>query len=299
LDVRRSRIARESLCASVRTVVGEGPAVVTGAGSGIGRQIALALAQARVDVVLVDIDRGRLDATAARCRDRDVRVHISALDVADRRAVLDHAARVDAELGTPTMVVAAAGVAMVGLTENEDDEAARRVLAVDYRGVRNNVEAYLPAMERRGAGTLVTVGSAFGLRAAPFQSAYSASKFAVRGYTESLQTELMRRSSPVRVHCVHPGAVRTAVARDAFYTDDAVRRRTVRVFDRLLPATSPSTAATTILSGVVRGRRRILVGADARLLDLAARLTGGPGRHRFLGAAARASRRHRDTHHRL
>ncbi|MBE7161527.1 MAG: SDR family NAD(P)-dependent oxidoreductase, partial [Williamsia herbipolensis] len=140
---------------------------------------------------------------------------------------------------------------------------------------------------------LVTIGSAFGLRASPLQSAYSASKFAVRGYTEALQTELIRRSSPVRVHCVHPGAVRTAIADDAVYTDDAVRRRTTIVFDHLLPATSPSAAARTVLGGVVRGRRRILVGADARLLDLAARVTGGPRRHRLVTASIRALRRAR------
>ncbi|MEH3154512.1 MAG: SDR family NAD(P)-dependent oxidoreductase [Gordonia paraffinivorans] len=263
---------------------------MTGAGSGIGRAVAVALADACFDVVLVDIDAERLAATADRCRGGGGHVVVDPHDVADRDAVQAHAARVEADLGVPTLVVAAAGTTMVALVENEDDDAARRVLAVNWSGVRNGVEAYLPRMEGRGRGSVVTIGSAFGLRASPLQSAYSASKFAVRGYTESVQTELIRRSSPVRVHCVHPGAVRTAIADDAVYTDDAVRRRTTRVFDRLLPATSPSSAAATILDGVVRGRRRILVGADARLLDLTARVTGGPGQHRLVAAASRTIR---------
>ncbi|GAA1893594.1 SDR family NAD(P)-dependent oxidoreductase [Williamsia serinedens] len=262
---------------------------MTGAGSGIGRAIAVAAADAGFDVALVDIDDERLAVTAARCRDRGGRVVVDRLDVADRPAVLAHAERVEADLGAPALAATAAGTTMVALVENEDDDAARRVLAVNWYGV----EAYLPRMERRGRGSLVTIGSAFGLRASPLQSAYSASKFAVRGYTEALQTELIRRSSPVRVHCVHPGAVRTAIADDAVYTDDAVRRRTTLVFDRLLPATSPSSAAETVLTGVARGRRRILVGADARLIDVAARVTGGPGRHRLLTACTRALRRAR------
>lgn len=289
----RSRSPQKAIHPSLRALASAGPAVVTGAGSGIGRALAVASADAGFDVVLADIDDERLAATAALCTGRGSRVVVDRLDVADRDAVLAHADRVETELGAPALVVTAAGTTMVSLLENEDDDAARRVLAVNWSGVRNGVESYLPRMEREGRGSLVTIGSAFGLRGCPLQSAYSASKFAVRGYTEALQTELMRRSSPVHMHCAHPGAVRTAIADDAVYTDDAVRRRTTFVFDHLLPATSPSSAAETVLAGVARGRRRILVGGDARLLDLAARVTGGPGQHRIVAASARALRRAR------
>ncbi|MGJ0120933.1 SDR family NAD(P)-dependent oxidoreductase [Williamsia sp. MIQD14] len=275
MDVLRSMMERDRLRETVDSWAHRGPAVITGAASGIGRAMAETLAGYGVEVVVSDIDEAGVEETARRCRARGTNAHNHRLDVSDRDAVYAHARSVVDLLGVPQLVVNCAGLTTIALIENERDADGRRVFEVNLDGVVNGTDAFLPEMRRAGSGHLINVSSAFGLGAAPLQSSYSASKFAVRGYTESIQLDLLRDRSPVGVHCVCPGAVRTGIARTARYTDSRVRRRVTTVFDHVIPATRPERAARTILAGVMRGRRRIVVGVDGRLLDVLTRLTGG------------------------
>lgn len=248
-------------------------AVITGAASGIGRALAIQLAADGHDLAISDIDEVGLAATRDEAARAGVQVLASHLDVADRAAVLAHAAQVEAHFGTVDLVVANAGIAAVGSVRSQRYEHLRRVIEVDFLGVVHTCEAFLPRLVAGGGGRLATVSSCFGLLAVPGNSAYNAAKFAVRGYTEALRQEVLLTGVPVEVSCVHPGGVRTAIARNALLADDHNREELVRLFDRLA-LTSPEAAARVILRGVGRGRARVLVGADAWAFDLVARVLG-------------------------
>jgi NAD(P)-dependent dehydrogenase (short-subunit alcohol dehydrogenase family) len=248
-------------------------AVITGAASGIGRALAVELAQRGAGLALSDIDGLGLARIVETCRATGVRVHHEVVDVSDRDAVVAHAAAVTEHLGAPTLVVANAGIAASGTVLGQAHEDVRRVIEVDLFGVIHTCQAFLPLLQAGGGGRLVTVSSVFGLVAAPKQSAYNAAKFGVRGYTESLRQELGLARSPITVSCVHPGAVRTAIARSALYAPDEDEETLMRFLDRMA-WTSPTRAARTILRGAAADRARILVGSDARLMELTARVGG-------------------------
>jgi NAD(P)-dependent dehydrogenase (short-subunit alcohol dehydrogenase family) len=235
--------------------------VVTGAGSGIGRALAVELAGRGARLALSDVDLDSAEETAQRCRSLGAEARAYPLDVADRAAVFSHAEQVAADFGAVHLVVNNAGVALHGLVSELRDEDFRWVMDIDFWGVVHGTQAFLPHLVE-SKGQIANVSSIFGLIAVPKQSAYNAAKFAVRGFTEALRQEMELGATGVGVSCIHPGGVRTAIARRARAAASEDKAEMAATFDKLA-RTSPPRAARTILKGLERDRARILVGPDA------------------------------------
>jgi NAD(P)-dependent dehydrogenase (short-subunit alcohol dehydrogenase family) len=270
--------------------IGEGRiAVVTGAGSGLGRALACELAVRGAQLALSDVDDAGLAETVRLAEQRGAAgVRANSLDVTDRAAVLAYADAVADQFGAVHLVINNAGVAFTGDIEELAFADIERVMDVDFWGVVNGTKAFLPHLIDSGDGHLVNISSLFGLLSTPSQGAYNAAKFAVRGFTEALRQEMLIAGHPVRVTCVHPGGVKTAIARNAGAVPSRDAAELSKFFDTRLARISPERAARTILRGVERGRARVLVGLDARLLDAFVRLTGS-GYQRVVAAAASRS----------
>jgi short-subunit dehydrogenase len=249
-------------------------AVITGAGSGIGRALAYELAARGSSLALSDVDNGGLTETAKRVAEMSARVRCDRLDVTDRSGMLAYADAVVGEFGAVHVVINNAGVAFTGHIAEMTFEDIERVMNVDFWGVVHGTKAFLPHLIASGDGTLVNVSSLFGLLAVPSQGAYNAAKFAVRGFTEALRQEMLAAGHPVRVTCVHPGGVKTAIARNARAVPSRDSAALAEFFDRRLARTSAERAARTIVRAAERGHARVLVGTDARVLDILVRLTG-------------------------
>ncbi|MDM7489826.1 MULTISPECIES: SDR family NAD(P)-dependent oxidoreductase [Rhodococcus] len=249
-------------------------AVITGAGSGIGRALALELARRGARLALSDVDTVGLEETARRARDLGAEVKADHLDVTQREAVLDYAEAVAAHFGQVNQIYNNAGIAYHGEFERSEFKDIERIMDVDFWGVVNGTKAFLPHVVASGDGHVVNVSSLFGLLSIPGQSAYNSAKFAVRGFTESLRQEMLIAGHPVKVSCVHPGGIKTAIARNAAVPDGDDQESFAQFFDRKLARTSPEDAARTIVEGVRKGRPRILVGADAKFLDAWVRAVG-------------------------
>ncbi|SER83242.1 SDR family NAD(P)-dependent oxidoreductase [Actinokineospora terrae] len=234
-------------------------AVVTGAASGIGRSLVAALVAEGARVAASDVDE--VEASDA--------VRAYRVDVADRDAVYAHADQVVADLGRVDLVVNNAGVALQGTVAQMSDDDLRWVMDIDFWGVVHGSRAFLPHLVA-SRGHLVNISSVFGLIGVPTQSAYNAAKFAVRGFTEALRQE---QSGVVGVTCVHPGGIKTAIARNARTSDPAEKESFGRSLDRVA-LTSPDRAARVILDGVRRDRARVLIGPDAYVIDLLPRVLG-------------------------
>jgi short-subunit dehydrogenase len=245
-------------------------AVVTGAASGIGRALAWELAAHGATLAISDVDEAGLAVTAQRARQMAATVRCDRLDVADRDAVLRYA---DTFEGVH-LVINNAGIAFTGDVLELAFSDIERVMDVDFWGVVNGTKAFLPHLIASGDGTLVNVSSVFGLLAAPSQGAYIAAKFAVRGFTEALRQEMLLAGHPVRVTCVLPGGVKTPIARHAGAVPGRDAAALGAFFDRRVAHTSPERAARTIIRAAERGRARVLVGSDARMLDVLVRLAG-------------------------
>jgi NAD(P)-dependent dehydrogenase (short-subunit alcohol dehydrogenase family) len=269
------------------TVVDGRVAVVTGAGSGIGRALAYELARRGARLAISDVDAAGLAETASHARAIGGPVHEQRLDVTDRAGVLAYADTVAAEYGTVNLVVNNAGIAFSGDVEAMTFAQLERVMDVDFWGVVHGTKAFLPHLIASGDGHVVNVSSLFGLLAVPGQSAYNAAKFAVRGFTESLRQEMILARHPVRVTCVHPGGVRTAIARNARAVEGTDAAKLAEFFDARLARTSPERAAKTILRAVTGNRPRAVVGLDARALDLLVRAVGPA----YQGVFSRLARR--------
>jgi NAD(P)-dependent dehydrogenase (short-subunit alcohol dehydrogenase family) len=243
--------------------------VITGAGSGIGRALARHLDARGARLALSDINLDAAQVTAASCRD----ARAERLDVADRDAVLAHADDVVEAFGRVDMVVNNAGVALAADVADQTFDDIDWLLGVNLHGVINGTQAFLPHVTAT-RGHVVNISSIFGIVAMPSQSAYNASKFAVRGYTEALALEMARARTGVGVHCVHPGGIATNIAnaaRRAGVLDDPAM---IDRFNRLALRTPAETAARIIVRGVERNRRRILVGPDAHVVAAGERLLG-------------------------
>ena len=247
--------------------------VVTGAGSGIGRAIAVELAGRGARLAISDVHEAGLEETLALCTGLGAEARGYRVDVADRAAVFAHAEQVVADYGRVHLVVNNAGVALHGAVAELTEDDFRWVMDIDFWGVVHGSQAFLPHLVASGDGQLANISSVFGLIAVPKQAAYNAAKFAVRGFTEALRQEMQSTGTPVAVSCIHPGGVRTAIARNARATASEDRADLARVFDRVAQ-TSPPRAARTILKGLERDRARILVGPDAWLLASLPRVLG-------------------------
>ena len=270
-----------------------GTAVVTGAASGIGAALAAGLAARGSHLVLLDCDADGLAAVAAAARavPSGVRVAEHVADLADPAAAVAAGAAIAAAHPETTLLVNNAGVALAGRFDQVDAEQFDAVLAVNFQAVVTMTRALLPVLTANPGSHLVALSSIFGILAPPGQTAYCASKFAVRGFLESLRGELAPMG--VGVTCVHPGGVRTNIARNAIVGTrlpaaqwELGRHR----FDQLLTL-APADAAETILGAVHRRRPRVLVGRDAVIMDKLARLLPVANGRLLSAATRRAARR--------
>jgi NAD(P)-dependent dehydrogenase (short-subunit alcohol dehydrogenase family) len=261
-------------------------AAVTGAASGIGRALAIALARDGMHVAISDVDEPGLAETAALCGRFGTRITSARVDVSERAAVHAWADAVAHEHGAVHLVANNAGVALGATIEQMTYDDLEWLFGINFWGVVHGTKAFLPHLLAAGEGHVVNVSSVFGLIAAPGQGAYNAAKFAVRGYTECLRQELELAGHRVSATCVHPGGVKTNIARSArnrhegMAGDEAARR-----FDEIA-RTTPEWAALRIVRAVQRNARRVLIGADAHAIDVLQRLTGS-GYQALTVAAAR------------
>lgn len=245
-------------------------AVITGAGSGIGRALAQVLAQKGCRLALADINEASLKETAATL---SVEAITQKLDVADRAAVYAFAGRVKQQFGTAHVVINNAGVAVSQTVNDLSWEDFEWLMGINFWGVAYGTKAFLPMLLAQNDGAIVNISSVFGIIGVPTQSAYNAAKFAVRGFTEALRHEL--KDTGVRAISVHPGGIKTNIARASrFYQDplgNSDHASMAARFDRLA-RTTPESAAATIVRGIEKGSPRVLIGADAVLIDKIQRL---------------------------
>jgi butyryl-CoA dehydrogenase len=248
-------------------------AAITGAGSGIGRSLARELAGRGAHLALCDIDEAGLAETVALCEGSGVKVTSQRVDVADRAAVEAWAEQVVSEHGRVNLVFNNAGVACAANIEGISYDDFEWLMNINFWGVVYGTKAFLPHLVASGDGHVVNMSSVFGLISVPAQSAYNSSKFAVRGFTDALRIELEAARNGVSATTVHPGGVKTNIARNA-RMDEAVMGRDAADFDKIA-MTTPDKAARQILAGVQKNKRRVLIGPDAKFIDFVSRLPSG------------------------
>ncbi len=246
--------------------------VITGAGSGMGRDIAVKLARRGARLAISDVTPDGLAVTEKLVTEAGAEVHSQLLNVAEREAVLTYADTVAEHFGVVNVVFNNAGIAHHGEIERTEFKDIERVMDVDYWGVVNGTKAFLPHVIASGDGHIVNTSSLFGFLAEPGQAANNTPKFAVRGFTAALRQEMIIAKHPVQVSCVHPGGIKTAIARNATVSGDHDQKATAAFFDRYLARMTSEDAAEVIIEGVRKNKARILVGTDAKILDLSVRL---------------------------
>ncbi|WP_338828816.1 SDR family NAD(P)-dependent oxidoreductase [Bradyrhizobium sp. 27S5] len=261
------------------TAIAGSAAAVTGAASGIGRALALELAQRGCDLALADRDEAGLQSVAAeiaKAGPRKVSVH--RLDVSEPEQITAFAQAAGTVHPGLNILVNNAGVALLGAFGEIGQAQMEWLFNINFWGVVHGTRAFLPLLSRQREAHIVNISSIFGILAPPGQSAYCAAKFAVRGFSESLRHELAVANSPVRLSVVHPGGVATNIARNSRtgsgITDNARRAQSIERFDSLA-RTTPADAAQCIITGIEKNQPRILIGKDARLMDLLQRFLPG------------------------
>ena len=258
------------------TVIRGAAAALTGAANGIGRALALELAARGCDLALADRDEAGLrDVAAEIARRHPATVSVHRVDVGDPAQIADFArAAISAHPGL-NILINNAGVTLMGQFHEIDQAEMDWLMNINFWGVVHGTRAFLPHLSQQREAHIVNLSSLFGLIAPPGQAAYVAAKFAVRGFSESLRHELQAAGSPVRLSVVHPGGVATNIVRNARsgsgITDNARRAQAIERFDRLAK-TTPQAAALRIIFGIENNQPRILIGNDARFMDLLQRL---------------------------
>ena len=265
--------------------------VVTGAASGIGRAVAIECARRGALLAVSDIDETGLAETVDLLKAAGAReVRADRLDVADRAAVTSYADAVAEHFGRVNVVVNNAGVALTGDVEDLAWSDMDWIMAIDFWGVVNGTKAFLPHLIASGDGHVVNMSSLFGLVSIPGQSMYNAAKYAVRGFTEALREEMLVAGHPVRVTSVHPGGVKTAIARNGRYSDREDATWSARMFDEHMATMEPERAAEIIVEkGILGAKPRLLVGLDAHAIHQLARVSGA--RYQDVLARVAAKRR--------
>ena len=247
-------------------------AAVTGAASGIGRALALELAARGCDLALADRDEAGLQAVAAEIgKAGSPKVTLHRVDVGEPSQIEAFAqAAISAHPGL-NMVVNNAGVALLGSFTEIDQAQMDWLMNINFWGVVHATRAFLPHLAQQREAHIVNLSSIFGIVAPPGQTAYAAAKFAVRGFSESLRHELQLAKSPVKLSVLHPGGVATNIARNSRtgvgMTDNARRAQSIERFDSFAK-TTPAAAALRIIQGIEKNQPRILIGSDARFMDL-------------------------------
>lgn len=245
-------------------------AVITGAGSGIGRAVALQLNREGCRLYISDINEGSLRETLRLLPRKDVAADGQALDVADKAAMHAWADAIAQSHEHVDIVINNAGVALLATVEDTRYEDIEWLMGINFWGVVYGTQAFLPLLRRARQGHLVNLSSVFGLIGVPTQSAYNAAKFAVRGYTEALRMEM--DGTNLHVCCVHPGGIKTNIARVARGGDETLTpEERGAQFDKLA-RTSPETAAAKIIHAIETRKKRLLIGKDAFVISLLSRL---------------------------
>ena len=262
-------------------------AVVTGAGSGIGQALAIELGRSGAKVAISDVDVEGLAQTEEQLKAIGAPVKSDRLDVTEREAFLAYAEAVNEHFAKVNQIYNNAGIAFTGDIEVSQFKDIERVMDVDYWGVVNGTKAFLPHLIASGDGHVINVSSVFGLFSVPGMAAYNSAKFAVRGFTEALRQEMVLAGHPVGVTTVHPGGIKTAIARNATAAEGLDAAELASVFDKRMANTSPQRAARIILEAVRKNKARVLVGPDAKALDLMVRLTGSGYQGLFLPVVRR------------
>jgi len=264
-------------------------AVITGAGSGMGRYLAVLLAKDGADVSVCDVNEETLNETVEMLRKYNVSVSSHILDVSDKEAIEALPEKVIEQHGKVDMVFNNAGVTTGTHFKDMDEDNWDWVMGINFDGVINSTRAFIPHMVDSPEAAIVNTSSIFGMVAVPGQTVYHATKFAVRGFTESLAMEMKETNPNLQIHCVHPGHIGTNIAADARFDEENFNQDETQVsnsiFTRNAPKSQkemgdlfreggmhPSKAAGVILNGVKKNKTRIFIGLDAKLLDLSQRI---------------------------
>ena len=268
---------------------------ITGAASGIGRATAVMLAGHQAALSLCDVSDEGLRETERLCRAAGASVRGARVDVSDHDAVNAWAEDTHDAFGRVDAIINNAGVSLSGAVGDLTLDDFEWIMGINFWGVVHGTRAFLPYLRASGDGHIVNISSLFGIIAMPGASAYNASKFAVRGFTESLSEELRLERAPVRVTCVHPGGIDTNIVAGGRVTpSESLGFETVdqaaRDFKRLA-RTSPEAAAEQIVRAMARGRRRQLIGVDAWLLEKMQRLAPVAYQNLMVSFARRSARR--------
>lgn len=266
-------------------------AAITGAGSGIGRATAILMASKGCHLALSDVNEAGLAETVEKCRQYGVKVTSRRVDVANREQVYAWADEVVRDHGLVNIIFNNAGVALGATVEDMKYEDFEWLMNINFWGVVYGTKAFLPHIKTAGDGQIVNVSSVFGLIAVPTQSAYNAAKFAVKGFTEALREELEIEGSPIGVTCVHPGGIKTNIARNARVTETKgmVDTKSTRDFEKAF-ITSADDAAQAVVGAILKNKRRLLIGKDAVAIDLLQR-TLPTTYQKLLVAGAKARRK--------
>jgi short-subunit dehydrogenase len=265
------------------TAINGAAAAVTGAASGIGRALALELAARGCDLALADRDEAGLKSVAAEIAKGETKsgkrkVTVHRVDVGVPEEIADFAAAATYTHPGLNIVINNAGVALLGGFNEIDQAQMDWLMNINFWGVVHSCRAFLPQLSAQREAHIVNLSSIFGIIAPPGQTAYAAAKFAVRGFSESLRHELATANSPVKLSVVHPGGVATNIVRNspagALVTDNARRVQTIERFEAVAK-TTPAAAAQRIIVGIEKNQPRILIGNDARTMDLLQRFRPG------------------------
>ena len=254
-------------------------AAITGAASGIGRALALNLAGQHCDLALSDVNEAGLNETAEKARALGVKVTTAIVNVADRDQMHAWADQVVKDHGKVNLIFNNAGVALGNTVEEATYEDYEWIMGINLWGVIYGTKAFLPYLKQTGDGHIINVSSIFGLFAQPTQSGYNMTKFAVRGFTESLRQELDLLDCGVSATCVHPGGIKTNIARSARMSQSVTKltggkgspEKMTAQFEQLF-ITTPAKAADVILDAVKHNKRRVLIGGDAKATDIMQRM---------------------------
>jgi len=243
--------------------------VITGAGSGIGRELAIQYAAKGASVVLLDRSADNLASSVEAINATGGDATSYEVDVSDYEQLQNIAKDVASTLGGVDILINNAGVSLIDSVEHQSIQDFKWLMDINFWGVVYGTKAFLPYIKQSSEGHIANVSSLFGLLSLPLQSAYNASKFAVRGFTESLKMEMAGTS--VQVHCIHPGGIKTNITSSAKVSSNEVSHEQIQAIFEAQAKTTAGDAAQTIITNIEKNKRRILIGRDAKILDRIAR----------------------------
>ncbi|PID77758.1 MAG: acetoin dehydrogenase [Deltaproteobacteria bacterium] len=264
-------------------------AAITGAGSGIGRATAINLASKGCHLALCDLDEKGLGETKEMAEKSGVKVTSQLLDVSQHEKIYEFADNVVNDHSKVNIIINNAGVSLTAKVSEMEMDDFKWIMDINFWGVIYGTKAFLPKIEQAGEGHIVNISSLFGLLGMPTQSAYNASKFAVRGFTEALSMELKIYGIPIGVTSVHPGGIKTNIVKNSKVTTNegifANKEKAAKTVEKNF-MTTPDQAAEKIVAGIIKNKKRVLIGRDALSLDLMQRIMPC-GYQKFIGSGAK------------